>query len=74
MCFDFCNQKKRRDTIAFTPQSFEALRFADELDVDDTVHRTFSRNHFEPLLVYLEYKVNYNANTYNKKISCRLNK
>uniref|UniRef100_A0AAF5Q1G9 Ion_trans_2 domain-containing protein n=2 Tax=Wuchereria bancrofti TaxID=6293 RepID=A0AAF5Q1G9_WUCBA len=45
LCFDFCNQKKRRDTIAFTPQSFEALRFADELDVDDTVHRALSRNH-----------------------------
>uniref|UniRef100_A0A1I7VAY8 Ion_trans_2 domain-containing protein n=1 Tax=Loa loa TaxID=7209 RepID=A0A1I7VAY8_LOALO len=44
-CNDLCNQKKRRDTIAFTPQSFEALRFADELDVDDTVHRAFSRGH-----------------------------
>ncbi|CAG9533758.1 unnamed protein product [Cercopithifilaria johnstoni] len=44
-CLDLCNQKKRRDTIAFMPQSFEALRFADELDVDDTVHRALSRNH-----------------------------
>uniref|UniRef100_A0A915PN87 Potassium channel domain-containing protein n=1 Tax=Setaria digitata TaxID=48799 RepID=A0A915PN87_9BILA len=40
---------KRRDTIAFMPQSFEALRFADELDVDDTIHRTLSQNHLSPL-------------------------
>ncbi|KAL3997165.1 Ion channel family protein [Acanthocheilonema viteae] len=44
-CSNLCNQKKRRDTIAFTPQSFEALRFADELDVDDTVYCVLSRNH-----------------------------
>ncbi|KAM3715809.1 Uncoordinated protein [Dirofilaria immitis] len=36
---------KRRDTIAFAPQSLEALRFADELDGDDTVQRTLSRTH-----------------------------
>lgn len=27
-------QQHRRDTIAFMPQSIEALRFADELDLD----------------------------------------
>lgn len=37
---------ERRDTIAFMPQSIEALRFADELDVDDTIHRILPRTDF----------------------------
>ncbi|VDK64794.1 unnamed protein product [Onchocerca ochengi] len=39
---------KRRDTIAFVPQSHEVLRFADELDVDDTLHQVLYRNHLFP--------------------------
>lgn len=29
-------RQHRRDTIAFMPQSIEALKFADDMDLDDT--------------------------------------
>uniref|UniRef100_A0A0M3HJW6 Aminoglycoside phosphotransferase n=1 Tax=Ascaris lumbricoides TaxID=6252 RepID=A0A0M3HJW6_ASCLU len=31
-------QHGRRDTIAFMPQSIEGLKFADEMDLDDSLH------------------------------------
>uniref|UniRef100_A0A914UX15 Potassium channel domain-containing protein n=1 Tax=Plectus sambesii TaxID=2011161 RepID=A0A914UX15_9BILA len=41
---------QRRDTIAFMPQSFEALKFADEMDMDDTSHRSVSRMNSNPVI------------------------
>lgn len=33
-------KQHRRDTIAFMPQSIEALKFADDMDLDDASHRS----------------------------------
>ncbi|VDK58599.1 unnamed protein product [Anisakis simplex] len=41
-----CTKHERRDTIAFMPQTIEALKFADEMDMDEN-HRTMSRVEYE---------------------------
>ncbi|VDM47548.1 unnamed protein product [Toxocara canis] len=42
-----CIKHERRDTIAFMPQTIEALKFADEMDLDDNSHRSTSRIEYE---------------------------
>lgn len=44
---------QRRDTIAFMPQSIEALKFADEMDMDETSHRSVSRMNSNPVVAQL---------------------
>lgn len=34
---------RRRDTIAYMPQTFEMLKFADEMDLEDSAHRSLSQ-------------------------------
>uniref|UniRef100_A0A7E4UYS7 Ion_trans_2 domain-containing protein n=1 Tax=Panagrellus redivivus TaxID=6233 RepID=A0A7E4UYS7_PANRE len=36
---EYLNTDHRRDTIAFMPQSIEALKFADDIELDDGSHR-----------------------------------
>uniref|UniRef100_A0AC34Q6F8 Potassium channel domain-containing protein n=1 Tax=Panagrolaimus sp. JU765 TaxID=591449 RepID=A0AC34Q6F8_9BILA len=37
---EYYMKQHRRDTIAFMPQSIEALKFADDMDMDDASHRS----------------------------------
>lgn len=41
LTFSMFMQQLRRDTIAFMPQSIEALKFADDNDMDDTTSQHF---------------------------------
>uniref|UniRef100_A0A914EB84 Potassium channel domain-containing protein n=2 Tax=Acrobeloides nanus TaxID=290746 RepID=A0A914EB84_9BILA len=43
--------KNRRDTIAFMPQSIEALKFADDIDFEEASHRSVIRNEDDSLLL-----------------------
>ena len=47
--------KNRRDTIAFMPQSIEALKFADDIDFEEASHRSVIRNEDDSLLLTEQY-------------------